>query len=270
MAFSDNLTAYRKQAGLSQEQLGERVGVSRQTVSKWEQGLTTPELDKLIALSRVFRVSIDTLVDNERPPEPSPEPVPQAEDIPPFDGKRRWRVGWSPSWEYEYKSERTLWGLPLVHIHLGRGFHRATGIIAIGSAARGIVAVGGFAAGVVAFGGLSAGLISFGGLAVGLLFAFGGIAVGTVAFGAAALGFLAWGAAAVGEYAIGAAAFGRRIALGEAASALVAIGDKVSGSVTLSPLEGLTAAEIRTAVERALPGTWEWIIRLFCFWGSFL
>lgn len=270
MAFSDNLTAYRKQAGLSQEQLGERVGVSRQTVSKWEQGLTTPELDKLIALSRVFQVSIDTLVDNERPPEPSPEPVPQAEDIPPFDGKRRWRVGWSPSWEYEYKSERTLWGLPLVHIHLGRGFHRATGIIAIGSAARGIVAVGGFAAGVVAFGGLSAGLISLGGLAVGLLFAFGGIAVGTVAAGAAALGFFAYGAAAVGEYAIGAAAFGRRIALGEAASALVAIGDKVSGSVTLSPLEGLTAAEIRTAVERALPGTWEWIIRLFCFWGSFL
>ena len=270
MAFSDNLTAYRKQAGLSQEQLGERVGVSRQTVSKWEQGLTTPELDKLIALSRVFQVSIDTLVDNERLPEPSPEPVPQAEDIPPFDGKRRWRVGWSPSWEYEYKSERTLWGLPLVHIHLGRGFHRATGIIAIGSAARGIVAVGGFAAGVVAFGGLSAGLISLGGLAVGLLFAFGGIAVGTVAAGAAALGFFAYGAAAVGEYAIGAAAFGRRIALGEAASALVAIGDKVSGSVTLSPLEGLTAAEIRTAVERALPGTWEWIIRLFCFWGSFL
>lgn len=269
MAFSDQLTAYRKQAGLSQEQLGEQIGVSRQTVSKWEQGLTTPELDKLIALSRVFDVSIDRLVDNPMRPDTDPDPAPQPES-PPAGGAGRWRVGWNPWWEYEYKSERTLWGLPLVHIHFGRGFHQATGIIAIGTAARGIVAVGGFAAGVVAFGGLSAGLISLGGLAVGLLFAFGGIAVGAVAFGAVALGYLAWGAAAIGEYAIGAAALGRQIALGESASALVAIGDKVSGSVTLSPREGLTAEEIRTAIESALPGTWEWIKWLFGFLGSFL
>ena len=273
MAFSDQLTAYRKQAGLSQEQLGERVGVSRQTVSKWEQGLTTPELDKLIALSRVFDVSIDRLVDNPIRPDTGPGSAPPSDpqpESPPAGGAGRWRVGWNPWWEYEYKSERTLWGLPLVHIHFGRGFHQATGIIAIGTAALGIIAIGGFAAGVVAFGGLSAGILSLGGLSVGLLFAFGGIAVGAVAFGAVALGYLAWGAAAMGEYAIGTAALGRQIALGESASALVAIGGKVSGSITLSPREGLTAEEIRTAIESALPGTWEWIIRLFCFWGSFL
>ena len=82
MAFSDQLTAYRKQAGLSQEQLGERVGVSRQTVSKWEQGLTTPELDKLIALSRVFDVSIDRLVDNPIRPDTGPGSAPPSDPQP--------------------------------------------------------------------------------------------------------------------------------------------------------------------------------------------
>ena len=45
MMFNDNLNQYRKQKGLSQEELAFRLGVSRQSVSKWESGQSTPELE---------------------------------------------------------------------------------------------------------------------------------------------------------------------------------------------------------------------------------
>lgn len=69
MAFKENLIQLRKQHGLSQEKLGEQLNVSRQTISKWELGATTPELEKLVSLSQLFHVSIDTLVDNDCSPE---------------------------------------------------------------------------------------------------------------------------------------------------------------------------------------------------------
>ena len=62
MGFSEKLTTLRKQAGLSQEQLADRLGVTRQSVSKWESGAALPELVKLIALSEMFGVSLDYLV----------------------------------------------------------------------------------------------------------------------------------------------------------------------------------------------------------------
>ena len=51
----------RRRAGLSQEQLAETIGVSRQAISKWESGTSTPELDKLLALSECFHVTLDEL-----------------------------------------------------------------------------------------------------------------------------------------------------------------------------------------------------------------
>ena len=65
MEFNEQLICLRKQKGLSQEQLGDQIGVTRQTVSKWELGETTPEMDKLIQLSKLFEVSIDELVGND-------------------------------------------------------------------------------------------------------------------------------------------------------------------------------------------------------------
>lgn len=56
----------RKTNNLSQEQLAEKIGVSRQSISKWESGESSPELERLIALSQVFNVSTDYLLkDNE-------------------------------------------------------------------------------------------------------------------------------------------------------------------------------------------------------------
>ncbi len=52
----------RRKQGLSQEQLAEKLGVSRQSVSKWEGGQSTPDLDKLIALADCFGVTLDELV----------------------------------------------------------------------------------------------------------------------------------------------------------------------------------------------------------------
>ncbi|CAM2991880.1 helix-turn-helix transcriptional regulator [Hathewaya histolytica] len=62
MTFNNKLYSLRKQKGLSQEELGGKLNVSRQTISKWELGETTPELEKLIALGHFFEISLDELV----------------------------------------------------------------------------------------------------------------------------------------------------------------------------------------------------------------
>ena len=51
MGFSEKLAALRRREGLSQERLADRLGVTRQSVSKWEGGAAMPELEKLVALS---------------------------------------------------------------------------------------------------------------------------------------------------------------------------------------------------------------------------
>lgn len=64
MKFNEKLLELRKQKGWSQEELGNQLNVSRQTISKWEMGTTTPELENLIMLSKIFDISIDELVNN--------------------------------------------------------------------------------------------------------------------------------------------------------------------------------------------------------------
>ena len=59
--FCDNLKEYRKQKGYSQTQLGQRIGVTRQAISRWECGTDTPSLERIAALARVLGVSIDAL-----------------------------------------------------------------------------------------------------------------------------------------------------------------------------------------------------------------
>lgn len=60
--FSEKLYALRKQNGLSQDQLAEQLHVSRQSISKWESGISMPESEKLIAISNYFQVSLDELL----------------------------------------------------------------------------------------------------------------------------------------------------------------------------------------------------------------
>lgn len=60
--FNDNLKILRKEKGLSQEELAERLHVVRQTVSKWEKGLSVPDADFLIRISEIFETSVSTLL----------------------------------------------------------------------------------------------------------------------------------------------------------------------------------------------------------------
>lgn len=62
MKFNEKLIELRKREGLSQEELGYKLNVTRQTVSKWELGQTTPEMDKLVAMSKIFNISVDELI----------------------------------------------------------------------------------------------------------------------------------------------------------------------------------------------------------------
>lgn len=62
MKLCEKLYELRRAAGLSQEELAERLNVSRQAVSKWENGAAQPELSKLVELSRLYSVSVDELL----------------------------------------------------------------------------------------------------------------------------------------------------------------------------------------------------------------
>ena len=62
MEFGNKLYELRKAKGLSQEDLASRLDVTRQTVSKWEVGDSTPDLDKLVLLAELFEMSLDELV----------------------------------------------------------------------------------------------------------------------------------------------------------------------------------------------------------------
>lgn len=65
MKLGENILKLRKKQGISQEQLGEKVDVTRQTISNWELGETSPNPEQLKLLSKVLMVSIDELLDNE-------------------------------------------------------------------------------------------------------------------------------------------------------------------------------------------------------------
>lgn len=66
MTFGEKLKMVRKQAGMSQEKLAEKLGVSRQAVTKWETDTGIPDIENIMAVSSLFDLSIDELLSNER------------------------------------------------------------------------------------------------------------------------------------------------------------------------------------------------------------
>lgn len=64
MSLSQNILTLRKQHGLSQEDLADKMAVSRQTISRWELGTSAPTLENVVQLSKLFQVSTDFLLDN--------------------------------------------------------------------------------------------------------------------------------------------------------------------------------------------------------------
>ena len=77
MSLGTNICRLRTANNLSQGELAEALGVSRQSVSKWETDASVPELDKLVKLASLFGVTLDQLVTGETPPIPEPSPPPR-------------------------------------------------------------------------------------------------------------------------------------------------------------------------------------------------
>ena len=71
MTFGEKLQYLRKEQNWTQEQLADRIGISRQSLSKWELGAATPDTEHVVRLSRLFGVSTDTLLLDDAPFPPS-------------------------------------------------------------------------------------------------------------------------------------------------------------------------------------------------------
>ena len=71
LSIASRLAELRQEQGLSQEALAERLGVSRQAVSKWERGESSPDTDNLIAVAELYGLSLDALVLGRDAPAPS-------------------------------------------------------------------------------------------------------------------------------------------------------------------------------------------------------
>ena len=83
MKLEEKIAAQRKAHGLSQEALAEQLGVSRQAISRWEQGIAQPDAGNLVQLSRAFGVTTDYLLHEDYETD---------QDLPPVRTARRMRL----------------------------------------------------------------------------------------------------------------------------------------------------------------------------------
>ncbi len=205
-------------------------------------------MEKLIALSDLLAVDIDSLVKDK-------EGIAVQEKV--YDDSRIYE---SLKRHYEYKSKRTIFNLPLVHINIGRGMYVAKGILAIGNVSIGLISIGLIALGGLCLGALALGLICAAGAALGLILSVGGLAVGTVAMGGLALGIFAVGGLAVGMFAMGGAAIASHVAVGGYASGHIAIGEVAKGVQTIvtqpDHFNEVTTNQVRTLINQEYPGLW--------------
>ena len=246
MSFGENLIRLRKEYNLSQEDLANQIHVTRQTISKWELGITVPDMDILVDISKLFSISIDELVGNVTKQEVELRPKAKV---------------------FEYVSKKKVFGVPLVHIHIGLGIYRAKGIIAIGNIATGVVSIGLFSLGVISLGIFALGLFTWACLSIGLLGALGAISIGAFAFGGVAIGLFSFGGLSIGLYSFGGCAIAKNIAYGGYANAHIAIGDVCRGTYifhTSGTEIDFTKEELRTTILKEFPHIWGLIVDVFC------
>ena len=217
MTLGEKIYKLRTENGLSQETFGQKLGVSRQSVSKWETDQSVPELDKIVAISQFFKVSTDYLLkDAEEIYRSAGESPTRSETF----TREEYRIVRRP--HYEYKSKKMIGNLPLLHVNLGMGKYQAKGVIAIG-----IAAMGGISIGIV-----SLGLIALANIAFGLI-ACGSLAVGVISIGAISIGIFSLGAMVFGQFAFGALANGAQVAIGDVANGNIALGySQATGAYT--------------------------------------
>ncbi len=242
MTFGKKLSKLRKEHNYTQEQLADILGVSRQSISKWESDIAYPETDKLIKLGKLFSCSMDYLLNDDITEKESTRQT-QTDEI---ANKIR-------SLFREHKSEKMIFGIPLYHI--GRNAH---GFFALGFKARGVFSIGLLSMGIFSFGWLSLGIVSIGLLAHGLisvgtfalgLLAVGSVAIGLFAAGAVSIGIVSFGACSVGYFSCGASATGKYIAIGDHAKALIAIGESIAEGSLYQHIGTRSSADISLVLE---------------------
>ena len=234
MTLGEKIYRIRIEKGLSQEAFGEMLNVSRQSVSKWETDQSLPELDKIVAISEMYGVSTDYLLKES---EEQMTKVVNASGSPEIcrdfetSGQAQQVIIQRQTLEYEYMSQKSWRGLPLVHIHIGIKPVRAKGVIAIGNIAQGIIAIGIIGMGVITLAVAGVGLLlAIGSIVVGGI-ALGSLAAGIIAMGALCTGVFTMGAVAVGQFSYGALAIGSQIAIGDVARGSIALGDSEAHGV---------------------------------------
>lgn len=299
MKFCDKLIVLRRGKGYSQEQLAEYLGVSRQSVSKWEAASSMPELSKLIQMSELFGVTIDYLVKEnqterqyaDKEAEGSKFEMDETqkrllERLEKMEEQQKCNIK-----EYEYKSKRTLWGMPIVHIHTkclrtgllfisGVGARtgmigwegdltaKAEGIVAIGNSASGLLAIGILAKGLVSIGVFSLGILSLGILSCGLL-AGGIICLGAGAVGVVSIGIISMGVSAVGIYSTGCAVLAKEVGTGVSVCAKTAVavqGQEVKGSFVMLTDHLTRKGSVMEFIQMNHPGVPKWILHILTMW----
>lgn len=278
MTLGEKIYSLRIKNGLSQEAFGEKLSVSRQSVSKWETDQSVPELDKIVLISNLFMVSTDYLLKEgvkdeaaaieKRNLDVGQESVRRKESLHVEQGTSgaeqevygeelhaviKHRVF------YEYKSKKSWQGLPLIHVNIGFG-RSAKGVIAIGLAAKGIVAVGLAGLGVITLAPVGIGLLlSIGVIAVGGI-ALGNFAIGIVALGAVCVGLFSMGALAVGQFSFGAMAIGQQVAVGDVARGNIALGFSDASGTIFQQITGKQTSfdpqDILQAIDENVSSSW--------------
>ena len=262
MTLGEKLSKLRKEYNYTQEQLADILGVSRQSISKWESDIAYPETDKLIKMGKLFECSMDYLLNDD---------ITEKQGIEPKETETFWDK--FKKQFHERKSEKMIFGMPLYHI--GKNAHgffaiglKARGVFSIGLMARGIVSLGMLSLGVISIGLLSLGLISVGVFSAGLL-AVGSIALGLFAAGAISVGLVSFGALSVGCFSTGALAVGKYAAVGDHAHAMIAIGESVAEGSVYSHIGTLSSADMPRIVEwldANVPSWLGWAKEIFKFY----
>ena len=262
MTLGEKIAKQRKELNYTQEQLADILGVSRQSISKWESDIAYPETDKLIELGKLFDCTMDYLLKAD---------VIEKQNSLPKETETFW-VKFKKHF-HERKSEKMVCGMPLYHI--GRNAHgffavgfKARGVFSIGLMSKGIFSLGFLSLGIISIGLLSLGLISAGTFSLGLL-AVGSIALGLFAAGAISVGIVSFGALSVGCFSSGALAIGKYVAVGDHAHAMIAIGESVAEGSVYSHIGTLSSADMSLIVDwldANIPSWLGWAMKIFKFY----
>lgn len=272
MTLGEKIYSLRVKNGLSQEAFGEKLGVSRQSVSKWETDQSVPELDKIVMISELFTVTTDYLLKESVAELASGQwkgttaaggtgqwngASTAAEGAGQWNGTPRAAEG-SGQWTKASGAEQAsdVWGessdteqdayecrgravvkrgfsYEYKSKRSWRGMPLVHVNIGFGRSAKGVIAIGLAAKGIVAIGLAGLGVITLAPVGIGLLLSAGVVAIGGIALGDFAIGVVAMGAFCVGIFSMGALAVGQFSFGAIAIGQQVAVGDVARGDIAL-------------------------------------